>query len=171
MKSIDVDLEVYKLIESLRVSLDETHRDILLRSLQIVSNLKNVQKAENSKKEEFTNTVLMKSPNRLFEFFDQKTASLRLGQNGSASRDWIYNNIRLKEGTPLMKWFDGNKVEAKIENGGILVEGVSYQSPSAAAMAINGGKNVNGWVFWKFFDEKSKKWRKLNYLRRKEKID
>lgn len=172
MKKIEVDLEVYKLIESLRTSLEESHRDILLRSL------KSIESSENKAQE------LVKSENPANGSFisdDQELKNLLIKQPMKAEnsvpfhtnyeeahKDWIYNDIRLPEGTPLVKWVNGEKIEAKIENGGISVDGNAYHSPSAAAMAVNGGKIVNGWIFWKYYDVERGKWRKLNFLRNQE---
>ncbi len=43
------------------------------------------------------------------------------------------------------------RVFAKINDRGLieLQDGSTFSTPSGAARAINGGKNINGWIRWK----------------------
>ena len=50
-----------------------------------------------------------------------------------------------------MKGRDGNVVIASVTNEGELKVGRStFPSPSAAASAVRGGTQMNGWLAWKF---------------------
>jgi hypothetical protein len=42
---------------------------------------------------------------------------------------------------------------ARLRDGKIELNGMSYDSPSAAAAALRGGKASNGWVLWKYKGE------------------
>jgi hypothetical protein len=86
---------------------------------------------------------------------------------GAACRQGLdIQGARLREGARLRKWSSNQKIEAIINNGSIFIDGEYYKSPSAAAMAVNGGINVNGWMFWEYFDESSMSWEKLSQLRK-----
>ena len=44
---------------------------------------------------------------------------------------------------------------ARVEaDGQISVDGVSYESPSAAARVASGKKSVNGWYYWRVRDSR-----------------
>ena len=52
-------------------------------------------------------------------------------------------------------------------DGNVEYAGVIYDSPSGAAKTIAlDWKAVNGWAFWRFFDEQSKLWLKISDLRK-----
>lgn len=52
------------------------------------------------------------------------------------------------------------------EKGRIVLNGASYNSPSAAASAVRGGKATDGWTFLKYKDDAGR-WVKLDELRKK----
>jgi hypothetical protein len=55
-----------------------------------------------------------------------------------------------------------NKVEGKL-----MWNGVTYPTTTSAAKAIVDSKTVNGWDFWKYWDEETGKWEKIGKLREK----
>jgi len=55
----------------------------------------------------------------------------------------------IRNGLALKAWYKGNEHKARVRrNGSIKFMGAVFNSPSQAAKAANGGKNVNGWAFW-----------------------
>lgn len=69
-------------------------------------------------------------------------------------------------GLKLQRIYRGKEYTAVVKDGAIFVDGISrrFTSPSWAAVEIT-GRNVNGWRFWRFYDEKGKRWRPLFELR------
>jgi len=171
MKKIEIDIDVHRLIENSRESFDESENDILRRLLGIDPTTVDVS-AEMS----YSVSLPPMQPepdypslslSEKIAAFQAKTIAERLyKQRPATTRDWIYGGARLPEGSKLQKWSGKHRYEAVIYNGSILIDGVAHQSPSAAAMAINGGINVNGWTFWEYFDEKTQRWEKLSQLRK-----
>ena len=61
---------------------------------------------------------------------------------------------------------EGYKAELLDLDGNVRYSGQVYDSPSGAAKAVAvGWKSVNGWAFWRFYNEKSKKWVKIGVLK------
>ena len=57
----------------------------------------------------------------------------------------------LPAGTEIFAPYKGTTYTATVtEEGKILYNGKVYNSPSGAAKAIYSGKEVNGWVFWRY---------------------
>jgi hypothetical protein len=168
-KQIEIDLAVYRCIESARIDFNESHNTILRRLLGIgldqeirspdiydagMMNLSSDPDRQTNLREEIST-------------YQNSLLNKRIRSNEQfATRDWIYRGARLHEGTKLRKWSSNQKVEAVIDNGSIFINGEYFKSPSAAAMAVNGGINVNGWTFWEYFDESSMSWEKLSQLRK-----
>lgn len=78
---------------------------------------------------------------------------------------WYYKGASLPDGTKLQHYTKKERIEAEIKNGSISLNGKYFKSPSAAAMEVNGGVNVNGWHFWEFLDPTDGRWKKLITLR------
>ncbi len=170
-KNIDIDIEVYKCIETARIDFEESQNDILRRLLEIDVIEEKEKRVELNLTSSLSNIVMSISP-QVKEPSDeiqnyQKLLLKRSFKNIriESHRDWIYNGVRLSEGTLLQKWYQGKKYEAVIQNGAIYFDGQSYQSPSTAAMAIAKGTNVNGWNFWEYFDKNNGQWQKIGELR------
>jgi hypothetical protein len=176
-KQIEIDIAVYRAIEFARIDFEETPNTILRRLLGI-------DKPEVSPQSPKLSTSLMpkksvlEEPENGFELSDEistyQSSVMRNRIQASeiqTPRDWIYGGARLPEGTKLQKWSRGQKHEAIIHNGSIFINGQYHQSPSAAAMAVNGGTSVNGWLFWEYFDESTSRWEKLIQLREKKMND
>lgn len=193
-KSIDIDIEVYRAIEAGRISFEESQNNILRRILGIEGHSISQgfdswkKQGSNSKPADLDYSSQQGTdvpdfsfgPSGVKEpyFQEDRTDSgikfkdlqfpfygMLMPKTAYGTKDWLFGGVRLPEGTRLQKWYGGIKYEAEIRNGSILFEGVSYQSPSAAAMVITGGSNVSGWNFWKFFDPHDGEWKKLITLK------
>jgi hypothetical protein len=66
---------------------------------------------------------------------------------GSSNGDWVTKGVRIPAGTEFRATYKGKVVVARAEHGALLVNGKSFNSPSAAAVSITGNP-VNGWTFW-----------------------
>lgn len=172
MKTIEIDIEVYKCIEIARVNFEESQNAILRRLLGIEKvrdeSLVDVSyslrsSSLSSMSKSFNESSFMKDE---IADFQNYLINKRFPSNKNDSpKNWSYGGASLAEGTKLQKWLGRQKLEAIISNASIFINGEYHQSPSSAAMAVNGGVNVNGWNFWEYFDEESKQWKKINELR------
>jgi hypothetical protein len=187
-KSIEIDLDVHRAIEMERRTFEESQNDILRRILGLVAlerytidgeyygpvNLAKAASIDNpvpdslsppsGNQAQFDAEPQASLGERIKEFHSRISGQL-FSKKPAAARDWQFGGVRLPEGTRLQKWYGGQKYEAEIRDGAIWFDGVSYQSPSAAAMVITGGSNVSGWNFWKFFDPMDGDWKKLSSLK------
>jgi hypothetical protein len=170
MKQIDIDLDVHRLIENARLNFEESQNAILRRLLGID---RAAELTSGNQIPRGTQGVLFRrssqQPNALAEqiaSYQASNMSARLAGASTAVRDWNFGGATLPEGTKLQKFLKKKKVDAVIHNGAIYVNGEYHQSPSAAAMAVNGGVNVNGWDFWEYFYEVALQWNKLDILRK-----
>lgn len=68
---------------------------------------------------------------------------------------------------PVQATVRGETVTADLldRGGRVRLAGVEYGSPSGAGKAALGGTNVNGWRFWRYFEEATKEWRLIDELR------
>lgn len=173
MKQIDIDLDVHRLIENARLDFEESPNTILRRVLGIDRALLRMSDHRVIMQHKIPEVRFMKSEassNNLSDkiaAYQAKAMSERISGANAAARDWMFGGVTLPEGTKLQKFSRKQKHEAVIHNGAIFVNGEYHQSPSAAAMAVNGGVNVNGWDFWEYFDEVTLQWNKLDNLRNK----
>lgn len=172
MKTIEIDIEVYKCIEIARVNFEESQNTILRRLLGI-------EKVRDESLDDVSYSLRSSSLSSMSKSFDESSfmkdeiadfqnylINKRFPSNKNDSpKNWSYGGASLAEGTKLQKWLGRQKLEAIISNASIFINGEYHQSPSSAAMAVNGGVNVNGWNFWEYFDEESKQWKKINELR------
>lgn len=79
---------------------------------------------------------------------------------------------RLKVGLQLRALYRGKVYDAVVHKEGILIAGVYYGSPSAAAIAVKASAGkvgnaalTNGWMFWSCIDDATGHFRPLNQLR------
>jgi hypothetical protein len=62
-------------------------------------------------------------------------------------REWRRDGAVFAYGTEFRATYKGTMYYARVQDGGLVLNGVKHYSPSSAAMAIT--KNpVNGWRFW-----------------------
>lgn len=174
MKQIEIDLDVHRFIENARKDFNESENSILRRLLGI-EEINKVQESSNlsyslSLSEKRKALQSLGELGEKISGYQARSLSHRIDEvNSVMSVDWVYGGASLPEGTVLQKWLKRQKFEAVIHDGSISVNGEYHQSPSSAAMAVNGGTNVNGWGFWEYFDESTRQWIKLNKLRKKKK--
>lgn len=74
--------------------------------------------------------------------------------SGATLKDLIAAG-RLRVGTQLhhpARRHPERAAEAEVVRDGLRVRGQTYPTPSGAAKAVNGGKPVQGWLFWKLPD-------------------
>jgi hypothetical protein len=75
----------------------------------------------------------------------RKTAAS--GDDGPAPGGWETKGVRFAAGTEFRASYKGRIYLARVAGGALVLNGVKYDSPSAAAMSIT-TKPVNGWTFW-----------------------
>jgi hypothetical protein len=82
----------------------------------------------------------------------------------AAPGDWIIKGVRFPTGTELRATYKGQTYLARVVDGGLVLNGKRFESPSAAAVSIT--KNpVNGWTFWESRVPGQGKWTLLRELR------
>jgi hypothetical protein len=65
-------------------------------------------------------------------------------------RPWVVSNTSFPAGSEFMTDYKGKLYSGIVQNGRLeLSDNHDFTTPSAAAMHITEGKNVNGWRFWK----------------------
>lgn len=60
---------------------------------------------------------------------------------------WIVKGVNFPKGTVFKADYKGKEYTGSVVDGGMVVDGKKYTTPSAAAVAIT-SNNVNGWRFW-----------------------
>ncbi len=105
---------------------------------------------------------LLKMPETRDALIPRKEVPKPQGSNGLLTRE----GLTLPAGTKLRRTYKGREYRARVDSGGIVVEGLNskFTSPSLAAVAIT-RYPVNGWRFWEYFDEKRQMWLPLDNLR------
>ncbi len=84
-----------------------------------------------------------------------------------SANDWIAKGVRFPSSTEFRANYKGQIRTGRVENGALIVNGKSYDSPSAAAVGITGGA-VNGWRFWECRLPGKASWQLIESLRRRE---
>lgn len=136
-KKIEIDIEVYRWIESNRISFDETENDILKRVSQ------RIQRNEDG------------------------FVPINIEENiMNINEGLFWKGILLKNGLRLRKLFKGKIYYAEIKNNQIVFNNKKFHSPSAAAIELT-GTSVNGWIFWEYFNQENNEWEILDNLRNK----
>ena len=82
-----------------------------------------------------------------------------------SERDLVTKGGRIPHNTKLRAHYKGEEYRAEVTDGYIILNGKRYGSPSMAAVAIT-GSNINGWLFWKYYNQESDEWRSIEELRR-----
>jgi hypothetical protein len=78
---------------------------------------------------------------------------------------WTVKGVHFPEGTDFRAKYKGTHYTGRVQAGSLVVEGNSYDSPSAAAVAITGNP-VNGWRFWECQLPGKPTWQLIDSLRR-----
>ncbi|HEY8085004.1 MAG TPA: hypothetical protein VIE69_05315 [Methylophilaceae bacterium] len=92
-----------------------------------------------------------------------KLNSIQKTEAGSTN-DWVAKSVRFPAGTEFRGSYKGQVRTGRVENGALVVNATSYDSPSAAAMAITGNP-VNGWRFWECRFPGQASWKLIESLR------
>lgn len=96
---------------------------------------------------------------------EMKAAGATGKATAQAQGDWVTQGIRFPAGTDFQVTYKGKTYDAVVENGSLVLDGKSFNSPSAAAISITGG-NVNGWRFWKCRLPGTSTWQLIERLRK-----
>lgn len=80
--------------------------------------------------------------------------------------DWVAKGVHFPAGTEFRASYKGETIFGKVSGGSLSVNGGTYTSPSAAAVAITGNP-VNGWVFWECRVPGASSWRIIKSMRRR----
>ena len=95
-----------------------------------------------------------------------KANTIKLDKPSDSSKsDWVSKGVRFPMGTEFRANYKGQMQTGRVENGTLVVNGVAYESPSAAAVAITGSA-VNGWRFWECKRPNKSSWELIESLRR-----
>ena len=84
---------------------------------------------------------------------------------GPSPEDWVAKGVRFPVGTDFRANYKGQVHSARVERGGLALNGQSYNSPSAGAVSITGSP-VNGWRFWECRRPGESEWQLMESLRR-----
>lgn len=77
-----------------------------------------------------------------------RPARVSLGSRNDLKR--LVDAGLIPDGAPMEFTVYGVTHTARLRDGRIDLNGISYDSPSAAASALRGGKAANGWTSWKY---------------------
>lgn len=88
-----------------------------------------------------------------------------LNATSSPSGVSLIRGVPIPNGTRLRKEYKGEMHYAHVQDGGILVNGECFTSPSAAARAITRSQ-VDGWTWWECCLPGKDTWQLLDVLRR-----
>lgn len=83
----------------------------------------------------------------------------------STPDDWVVKGVRFPAGTEFRAKYKGQVHLARVERGALDLNGVSFSSPSAAAISITGNP-VNGWKFWEARLPGRTEWTAIHVMRR-----
>jgi hypothetical protein len=78
---------------------------------------------------------------------------------------WITKGVTFPVGTDFRANYKGSTYPARVEGGGLMLNGVRYPSPSAAAVSITGSA-VNGWRFWEARLPGQTTWQSIEKMRK-----
>jgi hypothetical protein len=136
LQSIEVDWDIFKMIETERRSFDEPHYAALRRLLKL--------------------PALKASPE----------------PEAETGLPWVEDDVEVPHGSlARMEYLRGSQVyEGRFLNGKLVVNGKSYGTLSAAAIALartrDGSKtSLNGWLYWKAKFPGETVWRSLREMR------
>lgn len=143
LRSIDIDLDVHRHIETNRTSFGQTPNDILRRLFGITAT------ASSDERKTSTGEAIAGAP---------------------ASGDWSWKGVTLPTGTELRMTYNGRTHAGIVAGGTWQISGATYTSPSSAADALARSRDgrpvsLNGWTQWEVRKPGSSKWAMLDTLR------
>ena len=71
----------------------------------------------------------------------------KLAAAGPSGAGWWVKGVLFPNGTDFRARYKGKVYTGRVQGARLVVNGISYDSPTAAARSIT-GTPVNGWVFW-----------------------
>lgn len=83
----------------------------------------------------------------------------------SGELPWVCKGVSFPHGTEFRATYKGQQYSAVVDNGGLLLNGERFTSPSAAAVAITDNP-VNGWRFWECLLPGTSRWKTIATLRK-----
>jgi hypothetical protein len=140
-KTIEIDFDIHRLIESERRGFEEPENAALRR--------------------------LLKLP----EPPSQSAPATRIEQSAVTEVEpWSWKGVQLPHGTDLRMEYAGQIVHGRVEQGRWVVEGKHYKSPSDAAGSSVKTKdgsttNLNGWMYWEIKRPGESNWRRLQSMK------
>ena len=145
-RTIEVDFDIHKMIESERRNFDETENDALRRLLKLPDSATCIPENGNNGGSE--------------------TAYYY------GSQAWRGKDVELVNGTKLLCRYPGVDAHGEIRNGRWHINGDFFSSPSNAAchfasVARGHNMSVNGWLYWDVKRPTDSAWIPLNSLRTK----
>ena len=202
-RSIEIDIDVHKMIEMERQSFMESPNDVLRRLFKIKSKqppeppepvrseeplpgegsqsggqlLKRSPKythnegRKRSKKSKSSDKRIVKDDIDRGQWPHVAHGSRLVEETSNKiGRSWWGKDVELPQGTKLRMRYNGRQYTGVIHNGGWLVEGRAYESPSAAAGGVarttGGGQTLlNGWKYWDVKRPSDGNWIPINRLR------
>ena len=78
---------------------------------------------------------------------------------------WTRKGVMFPEGTEFRAKYKGRTISGRVKSGFLIVNGKSFNSPSAAAVSITGNM-VNGWIFWECRLPGKGSWQTISSLRK-----
>ena len=147
-RTIEIDFDVHKLIETERRSFDESPNDVLRRLLRLGE------------------ISCLPPPST------STSASPESAPRFVAGRPWMDEGLTLPHNTLLRMTYSGHTYEGQIINGQWAVDGQTFDSPSGAASGIaitrKGTKTkLDGWIYWHVKRPDDTQWIALDSLRPK----
>jgi hypothetical protein len=138
--TLEVDFDVYKSVFARRANESVTENDVLRELLGL-------------------------PPKQLVAGAATAQVEQPRSREASSPEDWIVKNVRFPAGTDFRATHKGRTYTGRVQGGALGVDGKSYDSPSAAAVAITGNA-VNGWRFWECRIPGKSTWQLIEGLRR-----
>src|SRR4051812_21048006 len=107
-------------------------------------------------------TAKLTSPSDTYNETLRRILHLPARENRTASSldradSWTVDGVTFPGGTEFRARYKGKVHNGIVENGGLVVNGKRFESPSPAAMSITGSSN-NGWRFWQCRRPGDQKW-------------
>lgn len=155
--TVDIDIDVHRVIEAARRSFDESRNAILRRLLKIGARADAGGKPDGGDK----------GPSRRSPSMRAKSGGAEPG--GWSKLDRYGKSIFLPDGAKIRAAYAGKAVHGEIIGGMWIVAGQAYNSPSAALNAnvrTRDGNpvNLNGWRHWEVLIPGRSNWVRLNRL-------
>lgn len=85
-------------------------------------------------------------------------------QERSQPKVWTYEGVEFPIGSEIKAKFKRDIHTGRVVDGGLLVKGEVFDSPSAAAKAVTGTQR-NGWDFWSCRFPGSQTWIEIRQMR------